>query len=246
MGRCTLVLIVAALLLAGCARTPAHGPDEAPPWLASDVLGAVEWAGQARGPLGVLGPRASLHVFTRADGALRAEIRYTPEGGPPVHEVLIWTSETALLFDRRTGRFSDLGARPGRVDALEASFAVFDAIWLLTGHQVSGGPDTWQRRDDVWRGRAPERGWSRPAARPVPSTRLVWRDGASVRTLRARVEAHDDGTGLPRTLRIEGDGLEGPIILEWSRVRPVAALGDSILDPLWEPAAAPSAPSREP
>lgn len=233
----TLVAAVVLLGLVGCASVP-RGTAQRPPGLADGTLGTLEWRGDARGPLGALGPRAAIHAFLRADGTARIELRYRPADRPPVHEVLIWTDETAILFDRIGGRYTDLGELPGRVEALGAAFQVFDATWLLTGRRVAVPAEVaWTRRDDEWRGRTADRGWRRGAFEPVTWTELVWRDGETIRTLRASVEAYSGEESWPRVLRLEGAGLKAPIVLEARSVRFHAAQGDSILDPLWDPVA---------
>lgn len=232
------VWVALALILAtaGCATTRGGGRSVPPP-LSEARSGGVELVGTARGPLPGMGPEARVHAFLRNDAAARVEVRYRPEEGAPVHEVLVWTHDTALLFDRRTGRFTDMGERPGRFEAEGGSFEVADLVWVLTGRVVGGTDHGWERSDGEFRRRGERRGWRRPVTRPLEWSELVWRAGGEVRTIRTEVEAHE-GSGsdaLPRRLRIDFPGLEAPVVVDWSRIRTVPAMGDSILDPLWEP-----------
>ena len=233
-----VVFAVAAALIvtAGCATTRGGG-EVAPPPLSGTRTGGVELRGTARGPLPGMGPEARVHAFLRNDASARVEIRYRPEGRAPVHEVLVWTADTALLFDRRTGRFTDMGERPGRFEAQGGSFEVGDLVWILTGRTVGNRARPWERAGDEIRRRGERRGWRRARSRPLEWAELVWRVDDEVRTIRTVVEAHEGpGPGaLPRRLRIGAPGVEAPIVVDWSEIRTVAALGDSILDPLWEP-----------
>lgn len=233
--RRALALLGLAAVLAGCAiGRPDSISGTSPPVLGP--LEGIEWKGTLRGPLGGLGPQVDFHVFLRGDGEVWAEIRYDPDDGPPLHEVLLWNDASATLFDRRL-RSTDLSDEPGRIDAFGEAFSVVDAAWLLTGCLVEGATDAWSLRDGEWRGRSAARGWRRDAGDPVSWTELVWREGEAIRTLRARVVEHATDARLPRVLRIDGPGFEAPVVFDAATVRFHAALGDTIFDPLWSPAA---------
>ena len=231
-----LVVLLGALV-SGCGTTPRSTGTSGPPPLAQTPLGGVELRGVARGPLSGFGPEVDLHAFLRADAALRLELRYRPEDGPPVHEILVWTDEVALLFDRRRGRFTDLGDVPGHVEALGTAFRAEEALWLATTRRPLVPDTDWIRRGDEYRGRLQDHGLRQPVTIPTPWAELVWRQDDAIRTLRTTVEALEGrgATALPRRLRLESEALEGPVVVEWSEVTSFEALGDSILDPLWEP-----------
>lgn len=233
--RGALVVLGIAALLSGCAGgRPSSSSGDLPPALGPQE--GIEWKGTLRGPLGGLGPQVDFHVFLRGDGEVWAEVRYDPDDGPPIHEILLWNEGSATLFDRRL-RATDLSDVPGRIDAFGEAFSVVDAAWLLSGRRVGGATEAWSRRDGEWRGRSSSRGWRRDAGDPVAWTELVWREGKEVRTLRARVIEHATDARLPRVLRIDGPGFEAPVVFDASTVRLHAALGDTIFDPLWSPPA---------
>jgi hypothetical protein len=239
------VTLVLAVLSAGCARISApptgdHAPDE-PPSL--PPASAVELVGHIRGPVSGLGDRAALHVVVRGDGAVWASIRRDPgPQGPAVHEVLVWAEDLALLFDRRTLRATELGQVPGEIEAWGGRFVGADALWLLGGVQPPGaGTATgWEKRSDQWRGRrGAEVGLRRPARDAWDWSEAVWRDSlGSVHALRAHAEVYTrlpEGRAWPSRLGLEGTDLDARVVVDWSQLRWHPALGDSILDPLWEP-----------
>ena len=239
-GRCRLALVlgVLSLWLAGCASSPVGSHREHPPAL--EGFATVELVGALRGPVSGFGSKAEVHAFLRGDGVVRADIRSTEAGGTPVHEVLVWASDVALLFDRRTGRFTDLGEQPGELEAWGGSFRSVDALWLAGGRRPGSpsSPAEWSRRGDEWRGRRDDLGLRRPVREPLLWSEVVWRDpDGGVHRLRADVEGYADvgGRAWPSRLGVEGTELDARVVVDWEEVRWHSALGDSILDPLWEP-----------
>lgn len=235
-----LLGVLFASALHGCATTPVGGSRaEAPPTIAAQA--AVEMRGQVRGPVPGVGESAEVHVVARGDGAVWASFRRDGGADPPIHEVLIWTTDLALLFDRITLKSTELGAEPGALEAWGARFWSDDALWVLAGLRAGGGSERtrWERTADQWRGRRDEAGLRRPVTEPLPWTETVWRDpSGNVHRLEIRPESYwelPDGRAWPRRLGLEGTDLEARLVVEWEEILWHPALGDSILDPLWEP-----------
>ena len=209
----------------------------------------MELRGRVRGPVSGVGEDADLLVVVRGDGAVWAEVRRVPEGGFPVHEVLVWAPELALLFDRRTLKSTELGDVAGDLEAWGGHFVSADALWLLAGLRAErpDDPTVWERRSGQWRGRrtgtaaghSDGLGLRRPVADPMGWTETLWRDAeGTVHRLWAEAEAHvtlPNGMRWPSRLGLEGTDLPARVVVQWDEVRWHPALGDSILDPLWEP-----------
>lgn len=239
---CAGLAAVVLALAGGCATTSPRAPQDAsgPPVLPAQS--AVELRGRARGPISGLGDQVDLRVVVRGDGAVWAEIRQQPDEGAPVHEVLIWATDLALLFDRRTLRSTDLGAEPGTLEAWGGQFVASDALWVLAGWASAEPPDDlieWQWQSGEWRGRREQVGMRRSGEGPLRWSETVWRapDG-QVHRLRVDVESHTllpNGMAWPTRLSAEGTDLRARVVVQWDEVRWHPALGDSILDPLWEP-----------
>lgn len=235
-GLCAALLA----LTPGCATlSPRTPPASAPAGLAAES--AIDLRGTARGPIAGVGDQIDLRVVIRGDGTLWAEMRQESGEGTPVHEVLIWGSDLALLFDRRSLKSTDLGAEPGTLEAWGGRFVSPDALWVLGGLRSSALDDrtVWQWRAGEWRGRRADVGLRRSGEDPLRWSETVWRDpDGQVHRLRVDVGAHTllpNGMSWPTRLSAEGTDLRARVVVQWDEVRWHAALGDSILDPLWEP-----------
>jgi hypothetical protein len=177
----------------------------------------------------------------RADGWIRAELRYELEGRP-AQDVVVWTPDAAFVVDRRTGRLTMLGDRPGTVEAVGAAFRVEHALWLLLGREAPGsaGGGAWQHRRGEWRCRMGElaaRGRPRRSGAAMGWTELAWRSAdGPLRAVTAELR-HPESTpwgDVPGELVLDGAGLAARATLRW-RVRSIPAPGDSLFDPLWQP-----------
>jgi hypothetical protein len=172
----------------------------------------------------------------RGDGRARLTIR-GEEDGRVTHEVLIWTAGSCLLFDATSGRFAELGAGDGTLEALGNWFRLEDAVFLLGG------------RDPVWPG-VESAGFvgAGDRFRGVRNSGTLRREGdeAGIRWLADDGTIHDiavsyedhletDWGRWPARVTVTGTELAAAARLQWERVDPIVVLGDSIFDPLWEP-----------
>jgi hypothetical protein len=185
-----------------------------------------------------LGPELRWQAWLRPGRDLRADLRFDGPRGPR-HEVLVWTPDAAILFDRHRLRSTALGDRDGEVDGLGGSFRVAEIWWMLLGGQERQLlPEAeWRQHGDEWRGRAPGKGYRRPRGEDPAWVEILWRDEARrVHVLRAqRRQSRRVGPGNFATrLDLVGSDLEGLVRLEFDRIE-ATALGDSVLDPIWEP-----------
>ncbi len=194
--------------------------------------------GRATGPLPGMGPQLDLRLWAWPGRSLRAELGFETDRGP-VHEVLVWTPRAAVLFDRRHLRYTRLSEEPGHLDAFAGTFAVGELWWLLLGDfDCLLLPEVeWRQVRGEWRGRGPRKGYRRPVGEDPGWTEVIWRDlGGEVHRLRAhRLESLGlGGARLATAVDLEGTDLPSRVRLRFDAVRAVA-LGDSILDPVWEP-----------
>lgn len=194
--------------------------------------------GKAAGPLPGLGPELRWQAWLRPGRDLRADLRFEGPRGPR-HEVLVWTPDAAILFDRHGLRSTALGERAGEIDGLGGSFRVDEIWWMLLGGQERRllPEAVWHQQAGEWRGRAPGKGYRRPRGEDPAWVEILWRDEARrVHVLRAqRRESRRVGPGYFATrLDLVGSDLEGLVRLEFDRIE-ATALGDSVLDPIWEP-----------
>lgn len=241
MSRRTGAPVVLVLLLAACATgvRPPGGEGPPPPPLRADPPGqTLHLAGTLRGAFPGVGPEVGLELWLRGDGRARIDLRSTDEDDRPTHEVLLWGPESCLLFDARTGRFTELGDADGTLHALGNAFGLRDAVFLLGG------------RDPLWPGlvRTEFLGTARDHRgvresgtlhREADEASLRWQDDeGTTREISVTYEDYLETLwGLwPRRLLISGTELEAAARLHWTRVDPIVVSGDSIFDPLWEPA----------
>lgn len=195
--------------------------------------------GELRGAFPGVGPRVELEAWVRADGRARVDLRSHDEDDRPTHEVLLWAPESCVLFDALTGRFVDLGATDGSFEALGNAFDLRDAIFLLCG------------RDPVWPGAEPtELVGEGQHFRGVRGSGTLRRDGdrAGFRWQADDGVIHDIEVSYkdyfetmwgpwPQRIELTGTDLVTAARLHWTRIDPIVVQGDSIFDPLWEPAA---------
>jgi hypothetical protein len=196
--------------------------------------------GEARGPLPGLGPQLEIDAWVRADGWLRAELRYEMPDGRPGHDVLVWTPEATLLADRRRGDLSVLGDAPGDLQAEGTRFRAAHVVWLGLGRAVPEiAQGLWQRQGVEWRGRWGEIGlrletdgedgrWS--------FSELVWKRDDEVVGLRAEpggFQASPFGP-VPTELSLDGTALRARVQVRW-KLEVLEEIGDTLFDPLWRP-----------
>lgn len=229
------------LLLAGCVSAPQLSTTESGP--ARLGLGAsaetLRLSGDLRGAFPGIGPKVELMAWVRADGRARVDLRSTGEGGHPTHEVLLWGPESCFLFNAVTGRFAELGEAAGKLDGLGNHFELRDAVFLACG------------LDPAWPGIEPtELLGSGVRFRGVRESGTLRRDGSEAGL---RWQGDDDAVHYitvtyqdyfetswgpwPSRLEISGTDLAAAARLQWEALGPIVVLGDSIFDPLWEPAA---------
>jgi hypothetical protein len=195
-------------------------------------------AGRLSGAFPGLGPDVDLRAWIRADGRARLTIRGRDDNDRPTHEVLLWGPDSCLLFDATSGRFADLGDGTGRLEALGNRFELRDAVFLLTG------------RDPLFPGgvATPLTGES-TRFRGVRESGTLRRegDGAGIRWAAENGIIHDIAVSYdefletswgpwPSRIEVTGTDLAAAGRLHWNELAPIVVLGDSIFDPLWEPA----------
>lgn len=240
-----LTALLGAMLPACAAHTaPVAGePSERDFTLAAvDTATGLRLEGELRGPLLGFGQGLALTAWVRADGWIRAELRYELEGRR-AEEVVVWTPDAAFIVDRRTGRLTLLGDQPGTIEAAGAAFRVEHALWLAFGRQApsSAAAGSWERRRGEWRGRlgnVAARGRPRRSGTAMGWTELAWRAAGAgpVRAVTAELRrpAATPWGDVPGELVLDGAGLAAKATLRW-RVQSVPAPGDSLFDPLWRP-----------
>lgn len=233
------VLLWLCLLLPACATFSGRTGDPFPESLVFELPpdAALHLRGSVDGPLGGLGP--SLHfdawIF---DGSLRADLRYE-EDGRPRHEVLLWTQQSVLLFDRDRGGLTELADGP-TLPAWGASFPLEALFWLCLGRW----PDTSETPLFAREGRDLEASWSGlllggrlvDRSNHLNRTSLSWSEDGQQRRLSALLEAQESLAAgrIPRRVRLDGDSLEMELLLSIES-EIVENKGDGVLDPLREP-----------
>jgi hypothetical protein len=228
-------------ILVGCAPAgggPGENGDAGVPRLeVSRTTDALHLRGRLTGSFPGLGPDLRLEAWLRGDGWARLDLRYEDDEGP-AHEVLLWSRNSCLLFDAHTGRMAELGDGGGGLEALGNRFELRDAVFLLSGLDVRyPGDEEAEFVGDARRSRA-----VRPSgvlSRDAGTTRLTWRaDEGVTHYIQATYNDQFRTDWGPWPLRVEfsGTDLAAAARLHWEAPGPIVALGDSILDPLWEPA----------
>jgi hypothetical protein len=229
------------LLLSACAgsQRPQHQTQPVVRLGFARAHETIRLSGELRGAFPGVGPRVALEAWIRADGRARVDLRSHDGDDRPTHEVLLWAPESCLLFDAVGGRFGDLGTAEGSLEALGNVFRLRDAVFLLCG------------RDPVWPGDEPTeflgedrqfrgvRG-SGTLRRDGDHAGLRWRaDDDVIHDIEVRYEDYlETGWGpWPQWIEITGTDLAAAAHLQWTRIDPIVIHGDSIFDPLWEPAA---------
>jgi hypothetical protein len=240
--RSTGLFLGSIALFAACTAgppRPSSGDGSGPParLVPTAPHQALHVAGELRGAFPGVGPSVQLEAWLRADGRARVDLRSKDDDDRPTHEILLWGPESCLLFEAHTGRFTDLGAEDGQLEALGNAFDLRDAVFLLCGRDP-----TWPRVPETefvgtehrFRG---VRG-SGILRRADDEAGLRWQDDNGViRYITVRYEDYlETAWGpWPVGLEITGTDLETAARLQWTRVDPIVVLGDSIFDPLWEP-----------
>jgi hypothetical protein len=230
--------LLALALVASCGPAGAPTTESGPParLAAGEPAETLHLVGELSGAFPGLGPKVQIEAWLRGDGRARATIRGESEG-QRTHEVLVWTGGSCILFDARTGRFVDLGASDGTLEALDNRFRLEDAVFLLSG------------RDPAWPG-VEDAGLVGAATRfrGVRSAGTLRREGdeAGIRWVGKDGTIHDIAVSYdgfletlwgpwPGRVTVSGTELTAAARLQWKLVDPVVVLGDSIFDPLWEP-----------
>jgi len=232
--------IVALLLFAACTSAPVpRSEDDGPVRLRPARPGqTLHLVGELRGPFPGLGPEVSIEAWLREDGNARVDLRSTGDDGRPTHEVVLWSRSSCVLFDAIGGRLVQLGQSPGRLEALGNVFELRDAVFLASG------------LDPVWPGDEPTeligaglrfRGVreSGTLRREDAGAGLKWHGDDDV-THDIAVQYSDYFETVwgpwPGRLQLTGTDLAAAVRLRWQVVGPIVVHGDSIFDPLWEPA----------
>jgi hypothetical protein len=198
---------------------------------------ALHLSGSVEGPLGGLGPSLRFDAWF-ADAQLRADLHYEEEDRPR-HEVLLWTPQSVLLFDRDRGGLSELSSAH-ELPAWGAEFSLASLMWICLGR--------WPGDTSVPRFQLDGRDWSareglleihgRAVDRSGQLTRssLRWMEEGGKRELSAIYEVQLPMLGgqIPRRVRLDGDDLEMEIQLRLD-VQVVENASDSIFDPLADP-----------
>lgn len=236
-----LAACVLLVLLAGC--TPGSAPRSDPEgplrWQSAGAGETLHLSGQAQGAFPGIGPSVRIDAWLRADGRARVDLRSTGEDGRPTHEVLLWDRQLCFLFDARTGRFVELGEAEGRLDALDNHFALRDAVFLARGlDPVWPGDEATELIGDGARFRGVRE--SGTLRRDGDQAGLRWRaEDGTIHDIAVSYDDYFETSWGPWPLRLEltGTDLAAAARLRWDEPGPIVALGDSIFDPLWEPAA---------
>jgi len=231
-------LLALLVFSVGCGGSPAlHTDPSAPP---EEILvgpkaaaDALHLTGEIRGPALGFGPEIALEAWVRSDRWLRADLRFEDEDGLAAHEVLLWGPDTCMLFDRRKGRYTELGEGPGELELDQGVFRVQHALWLALGLWVGEGLPGGHWEKDEW--------WARDAGLGVRAgfegdrpawMELVWRGDR----LRSEPQERQESAwgSIPRQLELSGSILESVVRAQW-RVESIPAFGDELLDPLLDP-----------
>ena len=231
--------IVSVLAVAACGPAGQPATESGPPerLVPSEPGQTLHLTGELKGAFPGLGPSVSLEAWLRGDGRARLTMR-GEDDGRVTHEVLIWGPDGCLLFDATSGRFAELGAGDGSLDALGNAFRLEDAVFLLAG------------RDPVWPGVEPAGFVGGPRRfRGVRNSGTLRRedDEAGIRWIAEDGTIHDIAVSYedyletvwgrwPTRVTVAGSELAAAARLQWELVDPIVVLGDSIFDPLWEPA----------
>lgn len=232
------VLPLLLILLSACGESvpvdtdPALDPDH-PYQISSRVASALHLVGEIRGPALGLGPEVQVEAWIRSDRWVRADLRFEDENGEPAHEVLVWGPDTCLLFDRRRGKYTELGHLPGELELDRGSFRVQHALWLALGLWVGDSPLEGAEEGREWRAR--DEGLGLRAQRQgeiLGWTELVWR-GERLRSTPKERENSAWGR-IPARLELSGTLLESVVKAEW-RVESIGRFGDEALNPLLDP-----------
>lgn len=240
--RCLPALLGLLAVLAACTGgpgPPATDPGQGPAQLHWAGRGEVlHLVGEVRGAFPGIGPTVSLEAWLRDDGRARLSLRSKDEDDRPTHEILLWGPESCLLFEARSGRFTDLGAGDGRLEALGNAFGLADATFLTCGRDpVRPGVAGTELLGTAVDFRGVRESGTLRRVGDVASLRWQAEDG-TIHYLQASYEDYLETNWGPWPARIEvtGSDLETAARLHWTLVDPIVVLGDSIFDPLWEPA----------
>ncbi len=239
-----MLVALVLLLMSACASGPQQQPSvklPSPLTVSADAPGsALYLRGDAKGPLPGMGPSVEIEFWIRADGWLRGEFRYELPDGRAAHDVLVWTPDVALLFDRVRGGLDPLGESPGVLEAQGAEFRVEHLVWLGLGRWLAAADASWHWTQSQWRGE-----WAGLAMRTLDAdrnerpgaTELVWRDedGKFLRlTARVVSEVSTPWGPIPTELSVDGDPLEARTVVRWD-VQAIENMDDTSFDPLAEP-----------
>lgn len=237
------ILLGLSVGLSGCAALQARtgaGADgqQLPPALLLTLPegAALRLSGSVEGPLAGLGPSLIFDLWLRG-AQMRADLHYEEEGRPR-HEVLLWTPENVLLFDRDRGGLTELGA-DGRLPAWGTAFSLESLLWLGLGRWPSDRPLAFQREGRDWAaidGELRLHGRSVDRSGHLSQSSIRWQQDGATRELSAVFEAQMgmlDGK-IPQRVRLDGDDLEHEVQLRISS-QVVENVSDSVFDPLTDP-----------
>ncbi len=233
---CLVLFCALALSACGTGTVPLEDSPDTPAMLqlpAGASSRALHFEGELSGGALGFGPSVSLEAWLRSDSWLRADLLYEDENGDPAHDVLIWGPESALLFDRRKGRFTELGDGPGEVELKGGAFHVRHALWLALGHWLGSEPLVGSRRGSSWRARDGEMGIRAKLGRDrAEEMEVVFRGERLRATPKSWVRT--SWGQIPRETELSGTLLDAPAQLRWT-VQEIPVFADSLLDPLMLP-----------
>jgi hypothetical protein len=193
----------------------------------------LHFSGEVTGGALGFGPSVSLQAWLRSDSWLRADLSYADEDGGQAHDVLIWGPDSAVLFDRRKGRFTELGDGPGEVAIKGGAFHLRHALWLALAHWLGPEPLVGSLRGGSLRARDGEMGIRAKLGRDRPREMEVVFRGERLRaTPKSWVET--SWGMIPRESELSGTFLDAPAQVHWS-VEEIPVFADSLLDPLMLP-----------
>ncbi len=233
---CLLLLFALTLSACGTGTVPlTDSPDtpailQLPPVASSHAL---HFTGELTGGALGFGPSVSLQAWLRSDRWLRADLLYEDKDGAHAHDVLIWGPESAVLFDRRKGRFTELGDRPGEVEVKGGAFHVRHALWLALAHWLGPEPLVGSRQGSSWRARDGEMGIRAKLGRARAEEMEVVFRGERLQAIPKRWTKTSWGM-IPRETELRGTFLDAPAQLRWT-VEEIPVFADSLLDPLMLP-----------
>jgi hypothetical protein len=208
------------LLLCGCAPRAVLRTGVAPPPQMTLHLAqgsALALRGQLRGPFAGLGPKLRFAVLLVGDGRARADLHYELRGRPQ-HDVVLWTREGVLSFDRTRGGLHELG-EGAALEFAGAKLQLGHVVFLALGRSLPEAAGLWCQRGSRWQaqrdGIEMRSRWQDDLGRSQQQE-LRWRAGGDERRLTAYVRASNATAlgELPQRLELSGHGMRGRLHLE--------------------------------